>query len=69
MLLARAKENIVRHSGAKKKAGIILFKRIAVAACVLGVICLSLYLWKYNHLKKEPDKICSKRFKNDVSAG
>jgi transmembrane sensor len=68
MLLANTKEKIEKQHDEKKKARIILFRRIAVAASVIGAIFLSAYLWKQN-LKKEPDKICAHKFKNDVSPG
>ena len=68
MLLANTKEKTKKEHNAKTKARIVLFRRVAVAASVIGMVSLSIYFLKHT-LKKEDNKICAHKFKDDVSPG
>jgi transmembrane sensor len=68
LLLANAEEKIKNEHNQRRKARIIRFRRIAIAASIIGLIASGTHLVMYV-LKKESKKISVQNFKNDVSPG
>lgn len=68
MLLANTEEEIKKEHDERKKARVIRFRRIAIAASIIGLIASGTHLVMYV-LKKESKKISVHNFKNDVSPG
>lgn len=67
MLLANGEEKIKKGND-RRKARVIRFRRIAIAASIIGLIASGTHLVMYV-LKKESKKISVHNFKNDVSPG
>jgi transmembrane sensor len=68
MLLANAKGKIKKEHDERRKAKVVRFRRIAMAACIIGLIASATHLVMYV-LKKESNKISVHKFKNDVPPG
>jgi len=68
MLLAKTREKKTKEEDEKSKPRIISFRKIAIAASIIGLIASGTHLVMYV-LKKERNKIASHNFKNDAAPG
>jgi transmembrane sensor len=68
ILLADAEEKMKKEHDERRKARIVRFRRIAIAASIIGLIASGTHLVMYV-LKKESNKISIHKYKNDVPPG